>query len=97
MLVFNTVEELRGSEELRRMGRYGWQKVKLGEEEVFACTTDQQYDDLIWGHAEALLKELFDRYGIKKDTCELATEVRDFLLEQLDREGIKFVDVFEEY
>lgn len=98
MLEFKTKEELQNCKELQSMGRYEWQTVKLNGKEVIACTTNQLYEDTIWGGAQQILTELSSYY--KKDlyTGDLATDIRDFILARLESEyGLKFVDVFDEY
>ena len=103
MLSFESKKELQNCEELQNMGRYQWQKVLLKGEEVIACTTDQQYEDVIWGGLYEMFKELFEYYGksedeVMDDITELSSEVRDHILDMLEKEKkIKFVDVFDEY
>ena len=99
MKEFKTEEELRADEELQSMGRYQWQKVKVNGEEVFACSTNQQYEDIIWGGVHEMLSELFEHFELKSefDASDYASDIRDKVLEMLDDEGIKFVDVYEEY
>ena len=100
MLKFKNVEELQNNEELQNMGRYEWNKVKLDGKEVFACTTNQQYEDIIWGETYEMLKHLFEHFKIDDEeqyTADYASTIRDFVLELLGENGIKFVDVFDEY
>ena len=98
MLNFNSIDELRKDEDLRRMNRYCHQRVKLKGKEVIACTTNQQYEDIIWGGAQDILEALDDRYGTKIADSDLATDIRDFILARLESEfDVKFVDVFTEY
>lgn len=100
MLNFKTLEELQSNEELRYMGRYCWKKVKLNEKEVFACTTNQQYEDIIWSETHEMLKHLFEHFNIddKDDVSyDYASRIRDYVLELLEANGVEFVDVFDEY
>ena len=98
MLEFNNVEELQNCKELQNMGRYNYEYVKLNGKEVIACTTNQQYEDIIWGGAQEILEELDSYYGTDIQSGDLATEIRDFILARLEEEySIKFVDVFDEY
>lgn len=98
MLEFKTKEELQNCKELQNMGRYEWQTVKLNGKEVIACTTNQQYEDIIWGGAQQILTELSDYYEKDLYTGDLATDIRDFILARLESEyGLEFVDVFDEY
>lgn len=99
MKEFKTLEEMRDDEELQNMGRYQWQKVKLNGEEVFACSTDQQYEDIIWGGIYEMLSELFKYYELESefDASDYASDIRDKVLEMLEDEGVKFVDVYDEY
>jgi hypothetical protein len=103
MLSFESKKELQNCEELQNMGRYQWQKVFLKGEEVIACTTNQQYEDIIWGGLYEIFKELFEYYGksedeVMDDITDLSSEVRDHILDKLEKEeNIKFVDVFDEY
>ena len=98
---YATVEEMRNDEEMQNMGRYCHVKAKIAGKEVIVCTTDQQYEDLIWGTLYELLEEIFKRYDLHSDEDALtdnASELRDKVLELLEKEyGIEFVDVFEEY
>ena len=100
MMEFDTLKDLQNDETLQNMGRYQWRKVKLAGEEVFACTTSQQYEDIIWGDIYEMFKKLFEHFEIEKegqDITDCATCIRDEVLELLEKHGIKFVDVFEEY
>ena len=98
MKTFKSLEELQDNEELQKMGRYCWEKVKLEGKEVFACTTNQQYEDIIWGGIYEIMSELFDHFKIDDDDkSEYASLTRDYILELLEENGIKFVDVFDEY
>ena len=95
---FETLKDLQSNEELQKMGRYEWQRVKLNREEVFACTTNQQYEDILWGKTYEMLGDLYEHFEIDKIPDEdLCSEVRDLILERLEKDGIKFVDVFDEY
>lgn len=80
------------------MCRYEWKKVKLNGKEVFACTTNQQYEDIIWGSLNEMFNELFDRYELT-DECaaDWASSIRDVILDTLSDNGIIFEDVFDEY
>ena len=97
MLEFKTKDELQNCEKLQNMGRYCWKRVILNKEEVIVCTTDQQYEDIIWGDAYEMLETLFDYYNINLDIVEFATATRDFVLDILEQNGVRFVDVFDEY
>lgn len=99
MKEFMTIKQMQNDEELQSMGRYQWQKVKVNGEEVFACSTNQQYEDIIWGGVHEMLSELFKHFELegKFDASDYASDIRDNILEMLEDEGIKFVDVCEEY
>lgn len=99
MLEFNTVEELRSCKELQSMSRYENRKVKLAGKEVFACTTNQQYEDIIYDAACDIVTRLNLQFG-KLFDCpeEIATDIRDVVLEKLKKDyDVLFVDVFEDY
>ena len=99
MKEFKTLEEMQNDEELQSMGRYQWQKVKLNGEEVFACSTNQQYEDIIWGGIYDMLDNLFEHFEIKREfsASDYASDIRDKVLEMLEENGIKLVDVCDEY
>ena len=98
MLEFKTREELQSCEELQHMGRYEWQTVKLNGKEVIACTTNQQYEDIIWGGLYEIFEELNKYYGLEISSSDFASAIRNEILERLENsEGIEFVDVFDEY
>lgn len=98
MKEFKTVEELRNDEELQYMGRYQWQKVKLNGKEVFACTTDQQYEDIICCGIDTMLCDLFEHFNLEnEDICDFIPDMRDLILGNLKENGIEFVDVYTEY
>ena len=98
MLEFKTLKELQDNKELQNMSRYEYQEVMLDGEKVIACTTNQQYEDIIWGGAQEILEELDDYYGTNIQSGDLATEIRDFILARLeDVYDMRFVDVFNEY
>ena len=61
MKEFKTLEEMRDDEELQSMGRYQWQKAKVNGEEVFACSTNQQYEDILW-----MVTEMDMKFSVKK-------------------------------
>jgi hypothetical protein len=80
------------------VGRYEWQTVKLNGKEVIACTTNQQYEDIIWGGLYEIFGELKEYYGLEISSSDFASTIRDEILERLEKsEGIEFVDVFDEY
>lgn len=98
MKEFKTIEELRNCEELQNMGRYEWQKVLLDGKEVIACTTNQQYEDIIWGGVYEILEQLNQKYRTKIVSSDLASEIRDEILERLEKyHDVSFVDIFDEY
>ena len=99
MKKFNTEQEIKKDPELQKMCRYCWEKVELAGKEVFACTTNQQYEDILWGGALDMLNQLCEHFRIEDevDTNDLASDVRDYILARLEEQGIKFVDVFDEY
>lgn len=98
MLEFKTREELQNCEELQNMYRYEWQTVKLNEKEVIACTTNQQYEDIIWGGLYDIFEELNKYYELEISSSDFASTIRDEILERFEKsEGIEFVDVFDEY
>jgi len=97
---YSSVEEMRKDEELQNMGRYCHTKAKIAGKEVIVCTTNQQYDDLIWGTMYDLLISLNNEYDLKigRLTNDIASELRDRVIEHLeDNFNVIFVDVFEEY
>ena len=100
MLEFNTVEELRNCKELQNMGRYENKKVKLAGKEVFACTTNQQYEDIIFDAVCDIVTRLNIQFGGRLIDCpeDISTDIRDTVLKLLkEKYGIEFVDVFEDY
>lgn len=99
MKEFKTIKELRADKELLAMGRYQWQKVKLNGEQVYACTTNQQYEDILWGGAYDVLEKLYQYYKLDVSEIDedLCSDIRDLILERLEKEGIKFRDIYEEY
>lgn len=98
MLKFKTIEELWDCKELQNMGRYNYQEVMLDGKKVIACTTNQQYEDIIWGGAHDILENLDAHFGTDIASGDLASQIRDFILSRLEDEyEIRFVDVFDEY
>ena len=101
MLSFNSIDELQDCDELRSMGRYQHCEVMLEGRKVIACTTNQQYEDIIWGALNEMFEELASEYDndkLQNFACDLSSEVRDIVLEKLEKTcGIEFVDVFNEY
>ena len=100
MLEFDNIKDLQNNKDLQKMGRYSWDKVKLNGKEVFACTTNQQYEDIIFGETYEMLKHLFEHFNInteQQDIADYTTSIRDFVLDLLRENGIEFVDVFDEY
>ena len=95
---FNTVEQLREDPKLKTMSRYQWEKVLLDGKEVYACTTNQQYEDILYGGFEQVVKELFEHFQIQDAyPGDYATILREYLLRELEKDGYTFVDVYEEY
>lgn len=100
MKEFKTVEELRNDEELQSMCRSEWRKVKLSGKEVFACTTDQQYEDIICGGIYDMLYNLFRHFNISTEDMfisDFIPDMRDLIIGNLKENGIEFVNVYEEY
>lgn len=45
-----------------------------------------------------MLQNLYTHFCIEKEpSADLCSDVRDFILERLQEQGIKLVDVFDEY
>ena len=87
MKEYQSLEELQNDEELQNMGRYCWEKVKLNNEEVFACSTNQQYEDITWGHGFNMISEMCKHFNLNREEVspdDLASEIRDFVLERLE-------------
>lgn len=98
MKEFDTLEELKNDPDLQDMDRYSWEKVMLKGKTVYACTTNQQYEDILWGGAYEMLTEFNQHFQISKEpSADLCSDVRDFILERLQEQGIELVDVFDEY
>lgn len=97
MLKFKSLEELKSNKELQNMGRYEHQKVKLNGEIYNACTTNQQYEDIIWGKLYEIFEELNKEYELVIPSDDFSSEIRDVILEKLEDHGVRFVDVFDEY
>lgn len=95
---FDTLEELKNDPDLQKMGRYSWTKVMLKGKPVYACTTNQQYEDILWGGANEMLTKFNQHFNILEDpSADLCSDVRDFILERLQEQGIELVNVFDEY
>lgn len=100
---FNTLEELKNDPELKKMSRFSWEKVKLNGEEVFACTTDQQYEDIVWSGVYDVLEKFYAHFGIntkdkQDELTDFSSEIRDFILGLLEKkDSIILVDVYDEY
>ena len=98
MKEFDTLEKLKNNPDLQDMDRYSWEKVMLKGRPVYACTTNQQYEDILWGGAYTMLTEFNQHFHIPEDpSADLCSDVRDFILERLQEQGIELVDVFDEY
>ena len=104
MLSFNNLKELQDCEELQNMCRFEWREVILNGKTVIACTTNEQYENILWSGLNEVLEELMEYYGkdcsshSKYDMTDLTSEVRDFVLEKLDKEfDMRFVDVYDFY
>ena len=95
---FENIEALKNDPELMDMDRYSWKKVMLKGKPVYACTTNQQYEDILWGGTYNMLTEFNQYFKISKEpSADLCSDVRDFILDRLQEQGIKLVDVFDEY
>ena len=98
MLKFDSIDELRDNKKLQSMCRYEHKNVILNGKEVIACTTDQQYEDIIWGHMYDMFDELSKKYNVDFDKEYASSYLRDYVLEYLeDNCGLRFVDVYDEY
>lgn len=100
MKEFKTVEELRNDEELQSMCRSEWRKVKLNGKEVYACTTDQQYEDIICSGIYEMIENLFEHFEISTEDLfisDFVPDMRDLILGNLKENEIEFVDMYEEY
>ena len=99
MKEFKTLEEMKNDEELQDMYKSEWQKVKVDGKEVFACTTNQQYEDIICSGIYDMLCNLFEHFelGGEDDVPDFVPDIRDLILGNLKENGIEFVDVYDEY
>lgn len=97
---YSSIEELRADEELQNMSRYAYKKVLLEGKPVFACTTNQQYEDILWGGINDTLVKFEEHFGMRGnilDVDDLTSEIRDFILDKYERREVKLVDVFTQY
>lgn len=95
---FDTVDELKSDRELRDMDKYEFEKVMLNGKPVYACTTNQQYEDIICGGAYETLENLYTHFGISEEPSnDMCSDIRDFILEKLKEKGIEMVDIYDEY
>lgn len=98
---YSSIEELRADKELQNMSRYAYKKVLLEGKPVFACTTNQQYEDILWDGINSTLCKFEEHFGLIEeiilDVDDLTSEIRDFILDKYERRGVKLVDVFTQY
>lgn len=95
---FDTLDELKSDRELRDMDKYEFEKVMLNGKPVYACTTNQQYEDIICGGAYETLENLYTHFGILEEPSnDMCSDIRDFILEKLKEKGIEMVDIYDEY
>ena len=95
---FESLEALKNDSELMDMDSYSWKKVLLKGKPVYVCTTNQQYEDILWGGTYDMLTEFNQHFQIPEEpSVELCSDVRDFILERMQEQGIELVDVFDEY
>lgn len=98
---YSSIEELRTDEELQNMSRYEYKKVILDGKPVFACTTNQQYEDILWSGVNDALRKFEDHFGLTGedilDVDDFSSEIRDIILDRYEKRGIRLVDVFENY
>ena len=95
---FESLEALKNDSELMDMDSYSWEKVLLKGKPVYACTTNQQYEDILWGGIYDMLTKFNQHFQIPEEpSVELCSDVRDFILERMQEQGIELVDVFDEY
>ena len=98
MKEFKTLEELKSNRDLHKLCKTEWQKVKVNGKEVIACGTNLAYEDIIWGGAYDIISEINKEFRLNLDTCEIASVIRDKILELMFLDyGIEFVDIYEEY
>ena len=93
MLEFKSVEEMR--EALQDITTH--KVVLIDGKETIVCPTNQLYEDIIWGKAFSMLSRLERRFDVEVYSCDLASEIRDAILEKLEENGIRFECVHEEY
>lgn len=95
---FESLEALKNDSELMGMERYSWKKVLLKGKPVYACTTNQQYEDILFGGTYDMLTEFNQHFQIPEEpSVDLCSDVCNFILERMQEQGIEFVDVFNEY
>lgn len=98
MLNFNSIEEIQNDERFKLMNRNDYEKVKLNGKEVIVCSTNQIYEDIIWGRIYEMLEELDDKFDLGIEISDLSSNIRDDVLDKLYQyERVEFVDVYDEY
>ena len=76
MKKFDSIEELKNDTVLQDMDRYGWTKVLVKGKPVYACTTDQQYEDILWGGTHEILKKFNEHFQIPEEpSLELCSDI----------------------
>lgn len=77
----------------KRLDKYDWEKVRVGDDKVILCGTNLVYTDDFFNFAN----EMISKFSLDEEDVEVA-ELRDAFQELFEgRTGYKFLDVYNEY
>lgn len=86
-------------EDGKYLGKYDYELVEINGQKVFLCGTCIPYEDIIYPAFENLKEELYKQFpeleflNVDLDSSEL----RDYYLELLLKEGVRFEEVCDEF
>lgn len=87
-------------------GKHEFEKIKVRDEDVILCGTNQAVEENLWGSAYEIVKEFCERFGpiaIEEDdysdfATDLASKIRDLVIKEYEEEHkVRFINVWDEY
>ena len=87
-------------------GKHQFEKIKVNDENVILCGTDQAFEEVLWGDAYKFVEDFCKKFGpadIEEDdysdfATDLASKIRDLVIKEYEEEHkVRFLNVWDEY
>ncbi len=93
-------DDMEAKEYGKNFGKYEFEKIKVEDEDVILCGTDQAVETDLWGGALELVENFCRMLGtVDKDfETDMASKIRDLVISEYEKDKkVRFLNVYDEY